>query len=341
MVFNKFLYRISRSLREIYYLINSGKDFLSLSQNNLVRTLRVETCNICNANCIFCGYQHQKRNKQIMSAKTFFKIIDDYNTMGGGNLGIIPVVGDPLVDPYILSRIHYARQFTTIKTISIITNCINLHKVGIKELLTSGLNSISVSTSGFDLELHEKIYRSKKAAIMKRNLIDLLTINKELGNPCEITICLRTSQSIKEVMNNAEFGKIVELSHGWSINYYFEDWSGAIKSSDLLKGMKLRPLFLSFLRRKVPCWMLYGEVAVLVDGTVAMCGCHEINGDSELVLGNIAESSLADLYRSEQVNQIRQDWRRGKKVPDICQKCRNYNSYAFGMLKENRIEANI
>lgn len=340
MVIKKIIYRISKSIREIYYSYYPDKDFLALCENNLVWCLRVETCNICNANCIFCAYQYQKRTKRIMSEKMFNKIIDDYNVMGGGNLGIIPVVGDPLVDPLILNRIHYARQFPNIKIISTITNGINLHEVGIKNLLTSGLNSICVSTSGFDLELHEKIYRSNKAKRMKRNLIELLTVNRELGNPCEIKIGLRTCQSLKEVMSDTEFGEIVKLSDEVDINYYFEDWSGAIKQSDLLKGMKLRPFSLLILRRKAPCWMLYGGLQILSDGTVAMCGCQELEGDSDLVLGNIMDSSLADLYRSEKAKMIRKNWRNGSKIPDVCRKCRNYNPYTFCMLKETRIKAN-
>ena len=341
MVLQKIMYRISKSFREIYYSYYPDKEFLSLSENNLVWGLRIETCNICNANCIFCAYQYQKRKKRIMSEEMFHKIVDDYNSMGGGNLGITPVVGDPLIDPLILSRIHYARQIPNIKTISTITNCINLHEVGIKNFLTSGLNSITVSTSGFDLELHEKIYRSKKAEIMKRNLIDLLTINRELGNPCEIKIGLRTCQSLKEVMSDPEFREIAKLSDEVAANYYFEDWAGAVKSSDLLKGMKLRPVSLLILRSNTPCWMLYGELAILADGTVALCGCQEVEGNSDLVLGNIMDSSLVDLYRSEQANLIRKNWLNGSKIPDVCGKCRNYNPYTFAMLKENRIKANI
>lgn len=340
MVVQKIVYRVSKSLREIYYSYNPDKQFLLQSENKLVWGLRIETCNICNANCIFCAYQYQKRKKRIMSEELFKKIVDDYNAMGGGNLGITPVVGDPLVDPLILNRIHYARQIPNIKSISIITNCINLHEVGIKNFLTSGLDSITVSTSGFDLELHEKLYRSKKAEKMKRNLIELLTINRELGHPCEIKIGLRTCQSLKEVMSDAEFREVAKLSDEVGANYYFEDWAGAIKSSDLLEGMKLRPFSLLILRRKAPCWMLYGELAVLVDGTVALCGCQELEGNSDLVLGNITDNSLGDLYRSERAKLIRKNWLNGSKIPDVCCKCRNYNPYTFAMLKENRLKAN-
>jgi MoaA/NifB/PqqE/SkfB family radical SAM enzyme len=301
--------------------------------------LRVETTNICNANCIFCAYQYQKRKKKLMSEEMYKKLVDDYNAMGGGPLGLVPIAGDALLDPMILSRIEYARQLPNIKTLSIITNCINLHGVGAKNLLTSGLNSISISTSGFDLGMHEKVYRSNKAKKMKENVIELLTTNREIGKPCEITIGLRTSQSLQEVMSDAEFKNIGQLSDEVGINYYFDDWAGAIKATDLLKGMKLRPFSLLILRKKAPCWMLYGGLAVLSDGTVAMCGCQELEGDSDLVLGNIMDKPLVDFYRSEQARTIRQNWFSGRSIPEICRHCRNYNPYTYGMLKENRVKA--
>jgi len=109
----------------------------------------------------------------------------------------------------------------------------------------------------------------------------------------------------------------------------------------LLEGMKIRPFSLLILRTKAPCWMLYGELAILSDGTVALCGCQELEGNSDLVLGNVMDRSLSDLYKSERANMIRKNWLNGSNIPDICRNCRNYNPYTFGMLKENRIKANV
>ncbi len=336
---HKALYRISKCLREIYYSFFPDNNFLSILENRLVWGLTIETCNICNANCIFCGYQYQKRKKRIMPDKMFKKIIDDYNSIGGGNIGLCSTVGDPLVDPFLLGRIHYARQFPNIKNISTITNCINLHNIGVEELLTSGVNIISVSTSGFDLKVHDEVYRSNKAGTMKNNLINLARINRQLGKPCNITIGLRTYQAIKDVMNDPHFRQIAELTDSLSINYYFDDWGGRIRQADLPKGMKLRPLSLSILRRNNPCSMLYGGITILSNGTVTMCGCRDLNGDSELVVGNIMDSSLLGLYKSDYLRNIRNNWQNGSRIPDICQYCRHYNSVTFNMLKENRINA--
>lgn len=338
MIINKVMYRISKIMREIYYSYVPDQQYLSILENNLLFGLSIEPGNICNANCVFCAYQYQKRKKKIMPLEMFKKIIDDYNSIGGGHLGLCCTVGDPLVDPFILDRLHYARQFTNINSISTVTNCINLHEVGANNLLTSGLTTIEISTSGFDLKIHDEIYRSNKAEQMKNNIIKLLKMNRDLGNPCKIIVGLRTYQSLQEVLENPEFKEVAGLIDSLAANYYFDDWGGRIKSADLPKGMAIRPLPPLIMRRKNPCSMLYGGISIQADGTATLCGCRDVDGDSELVIGNIKDSSLMKLYRSEGVTTIRQNWLKGRKVPDICQGCRHYNSYTYNLLKECRIK---
>ena len=84
--------------------------------------------------------------------------------------------------------------------------------------------------------------------------------------------------------------------------------------------------------------MLYGGISIQSDGTATLCGCRDVDGDSELVVGNITDSSLMELYRAERVTAIRQNWLNGRKVPDICQGCRHYNPYTYNLLKECRIK---
>src|ERR1700704_696229 len=66
-----------------------------------IRHVSIETTNICNANCVFCAYQYQTRPTGIMSVELFRKIIDEYSELGGGELGLTPTVGDPLIDKHL------------------------------------------------------------------------------------------------------------------------------------------------------------------------------------------------------------------------------------------------
>ena len=244
------------------------------------------------------------------------------------------------MDPYILDRIIYARSFQTVRDISIITNCINLDKIGAKKLLTSGINEISISTSGFDLKIYEQIYRSGKGELMKSNLISLLRANSELGYPCKINILLRTYLPL-DALNDSEFKDVIKYAESVDSNHYWDDWGGRIKQDELPKGMNIRPNRLVFMKKKSPCSMLYGGITVLSNGTVTLCGCRDLNGDSDLVVGNIIKDNLANLYNSQLLSKIRNDWIMKMMIPDICRDCKHYTPVTNKMLKEVRANTNI
>jgi radical SAM protein with 4Fe4S-binding SPASM domain len=80
--------------------------------------------------------------------------------------------------------------------------------------------------------------------------------------------------------------------------------------------------------------MLYSGIGILVDGTATVCPCRDLNGDSDLVIGNINKASLYDIYYSEALEQLRTNWHRGKHIPNVCKDCNHYNPYTYMMLNK-------
>jgi MoaA/NifB/PqqE/SkfB family radical SAM enzyme len=332
---NKITYRVWRTVREYFYRYFPATTYIKdLTQN--LPNLTIETTNICNANCIFCGYQYQKRQKKAMTNDLFIKSILDFVNMGGGSLGIMPTVGDPLLDRLLIERIKYARSYSQINKIQMITNCINLHNVGVLQLLSSGVSTISISTTGFNEEMYKRIYRSLNYKIMKKNIIDLLRANHQLGKPVRIAVGLRIDKSFQEVINYPDFQEVKELADEITPNYFYDSWDGRIQKKNLSGNMKIRPNIMNFFRRNTPCAMLYGALGVLVDGTVTACPCRDLNGNSDLVLGNVKERNLQEMYLSPKLQQIREDWLSGLTIPDICRNCLHYSPYTYLMLSEVR-----
>lgn len=333
-LFNKVRNKISILGRQYYYSFFPDVQFLKEMEK--LKTLNIETINICNANCIFCGYQYMERKKQPINDDTFKKAISDFVMIGGGGLSLTVVAGDPLLDPKFVERVLYARSFPCIKRIITVTNCINLHKVGAKTLLKSGLDEISISMTCFDAQMYRRIFRSNRYEQMKQNVLDLLRTNNELGRPVRISVGLRLDKPTEEVFNHPGFNEIIELADSVDANYYYDNWCGRIKSEDLSGNMKIRPRIFHFMKKRNPCSMMYSTVGVLVDGTVTVCPCRDLNGDSDLVIGNINRSSLHDIYYSKQPEKLRNDWLEGKYIPNICRDCTHYNPYTYMMLSEIR-----
>src|SRR5512140_2797310 len=64
--------------------------------------LHIETTNACNADCVFCGYQTMERPKKIMTMEVYEAALSQYIDLGGGDLLLEVVVGDPILDPTFL-----------------------------------------------------------------------------------------------------------------------------------------------------------------------------------------------------------------------------------------------
>src|SRR5262249_20840950 len=92
--------------------------------------LHLELTNLCNAKCIFCPYQFQKREHEFMSDGVFEKAVGDYIKGNGGPVMLTPIVGDPLIDPKFLERVRKLRQHAEIDRIEVTTNGILLDKFG-------------------------------------------------------------------------------------------------------------------------------------------------------------------------------------------------------------------
>ena len=284
-------------------------------------TLNLSTINTCNARCIFCAYQYLTAPRGIMSDKVFKKAVNDFVDIGGGNIGFTPTVGDALLDPEIIERIKYCRSFSNIKNIGFYTNGIFLSNIDLKRFLTSGINSISISMGGFDRKSYEKVYGVDRFNEVYKGIVNSYKVNRDLGKPVKISISLRTYKSINEVMKEPAYKEINRLVDSIDYQYNFDSWNGMIRQSDLLGFMKLRELE----QKSEPCSILYAGLSVFWNGDVTVCGCRDLNGDSELVLGNIMKSSLIDLWRGEKLKKIRQGFLEGE-IPDICKNCSHYES---------------
>lgn len=325
--------KLSRRLRELYHSVFLDREFLAELRRKL-RILVVETTNVCNADCVFCGYRYQSRPKRVMDKELFRQAVDEFARLDGRDICLSGVVGDPLTDPGIVEKARYCAGREAFRRIGMFTNCLNLHEIGAKRLLTSGLTEITVSTTGFDEEMYQRLFRSPGFVSMRRNLLELVRCNEALGRPVEIRIALRIDRRPGAVLADSRFAEVVELADGVGANYYYDSWSGRIRGEELPGKMRLRPGWLFPLRGCRPCAELYGGISVLSNGTITACGCRDLDGDSRLALGNMEDSTLEEAYFSQRLDTIRDNWLLNGEVPEICRDCGQYRSAGYLKLRE-------
>lgn len=284
-----------------------------------------EVTNICNAKCVFCGYQYLKRPKTILPTDLFKKAIDEFDAFGGGSLGFNPVVGDPLIDPNIIERIQYARSKKNIRRIGLFTNGILINRIGAKEIISSGVNDIIISIGGFDHETYSRVFRVNRWDSVYEGLLNLLKENELCNNKVSICIALRSDIPIWESLRKPAYRNLRRYKFDLQFNLlHFDNWSGRIKQEHLTGTMRLRNLP----KKSEPCSILYRVPKILSNGNMTLCGCRDLNGDSELVLGNIRDKSILEMWRDPRVEDIRKGFY-SSRYPTVCHDCSMYNDLSF------------
>ena len=290
--------------------------------------LNIETVNICNANCTFCGYQYQTRETGVMDRELFKKIILEYVEIGGGDLGLGPTVGDPLADKYIIERIKFARSFDKIKKIGFYSNLISLARFGIKDFVNSGLTDLVVSTSGLDETMYKRVYRSKEYNRMYNNLINLIKENNNSGNPININVDMRTDKTLNETLSFPDYKKLLQYLPAKKIacKFKYDDWAGKIKQSELTGKMKIRNMMTSMRFRYSACFEYYNGPSIYWNGDVGICGCRDVDA-KELIIGNIKHNKISDIWYNEKHLDYLNNFT--NRMPAICKKCTHYDNLSI------------
>jgi len=299
--------------------------------------LHLELTNLCNANCVFCPYQFQTREVQFMSDEVFQKAIHDYVSIGGGSVGLTPIVGDALIDPKFLERVRYLRSLPQVDRIWLTTNCILLDKFGVDAVLQSGINALNVSTAGFNAEMYRRVYRNASYQRMRRNVLELVERNSALGSPVAITIALRPDRPLDAVMTDPDFQAILAYKPQLDFTWSFTSANGRITRDILPESMKLRVVN----ARPEPCVNTYNGPMVLPDGTVMGCSCvAAMDAVKDLGIGNIMKSSLREIWSGTAIQDLRSSFAR-RKLNSTCSGCDMYRDLEFYRTGDGRRRAQL
>jgi hypothetical protein len=293
-----------------------GRDVVVEDVPKAPMQLRVEVTNLCNANCVFCIYQFQKREIETMSFDTFKLAVDQYTALGGRDVSFTPVVGDSLIDRGLEEKVAYVRQFAQYRRVEIWTNAILLTRKRFEKLVDSGISEFNISMSGFNAAEYEQLYRNKNYKKIIRNLNEIS--QSEAVRKVKLIVWARTGAAEPE-----QEPDYVRLRDTGTMGIIFQkemfSWHGQIEASDLPGEM--------FLRERPgdqtkPCLHLYAGFTIMSNGDMTVCGCTDMDG-AGLPLGNIHDVPLDAHLRDGRWTKLRDGFRAGEP-PEFCRGCDMY-----------------
>ncbi len=290
-----------------------------------VPDVNIENTSICNSHCVFCPNDIMQRPRQAMKTDIFGKAVAEAISLGATSINFSVMIGDPLLDPQLLERARHVKSFSQVRETGFTTTLQWLHRFDLNEFFDSGFDWIVVSTVLSGREQYRNFFGVDKYDQMLVNLVALLTENNKRNKPIQVLLSIKpTPERRKDIVNHPDFQRIQALTSQklrgqiGRERFFVMDWGGAVSLPSYLKPRPLWP------RRHRPCGRLLRNLMVYSNGHVCACDCIDFNASSELILGNVAQMSLAEMWNGEQIRKIRSDWRTGRRIPAICSKCHTY-----------------
>ena len=293
--------------------------------------LNIQVTNICNANCTFCAYQYLEDEKGFINEDIFISAVDQYNNIGGKIINMTPLVGDLLVDRNIFKKLNYIKSKKSFNKIGFYTNGILLNKKDYAhQLFEARPTDVVFSLPGFEEKMYRRVYRSSAYKVMIKGVHKFLKLNKDHGSPIRASFALKPDKPRDEVVFTKDYYEYIEPyinENDLSFVELLDNWGGSIKQSDLTGNMTMAEKIPSD-KKIFPCYFTF-FLSVLINGDVRLCGCRFNNGTEYdgLVVGNLNNQSILDIWRGEKANAIRNNFLK-KKLVSVCKSCTHYAPYS-------------
>lgn len=277
----------------------------------LPHNMLMELANICNHNCVFCGYKNMKRPKTKCDKKLMLDIIKQ--AYGGGTREIgFYMIGEPLICPDLADYISYAHSLGY-EYIYLTTNGALATIDKMKELISAGLNSIKFSVNAGTRETYYKVHGKDDFEIVKSNIINLhkyVTENfvdlKRFISFVKVEINKNDIEKLK-----AEFENFVDkiyifqcINQAGGMLQLIEQ--GIVKSEDMEEGSSL------------PCNMVFNRLHVTAEGYLSAC-CSDVDGYLSAI--DLRTTSLYEAWNSDILVGLRNKHLQGNLKGTLCHNC--------------------
>jgi radical SAM protein with 4Fe4S-binding SPASM domain len=278
------------------------------------KTVQFETHSACNARCIFCPYAetYQGQPKGFMDDALFRKIVAELKNRKVRRIS--PYLNnEPFLDTKLVEKLSYIKEQIPHSKIVITTNGSRLDDNTIDSLIASkSLRALYISFQGIEKEAYEETMRGN--LVFEETLKNVETLiakwNKAGGeNLFKIYITMVATNKI-DPYKAAEFWKAKGVRSKWTP---LENRGGNIEEAGKLTPKE------SKLGRYVNCTRLYKQAYILFNGDMILC-CTDY--ERKVVLGNVAETSIEEVWNSDKAKNIRRLFWEGKldNIP-LCGNC--------------------
>ena len=185
-----------------------------------------------------------------------------------------------------------------------------------KRILYSKLDKLILCMDGATKETYEKYRKGGDFERTRKNIRGFLEMKKSMGKTTPFT-------AVQIIRMKETEGEIDSFRKDWEgladeiLVKNFSNWAGQVDGASL----SVSETSTKYKRR--PCSLLWRNVVILWNGDVVLC-CNDYDG--RLVIGNVNESTLNEIWNNKRMKELRKQQSRGQYNNGMCDMCTTYSN---------------
>ena len=262
----------------------------------------IETTNVCNLKCVFCGYQKFDGKFKIDDFNEFKFKLEQVAKLTDSNISLTPLTGDVFTDKNIIHKLKYIDDHPGIKSYGLTTNFILPTEKEIIDFISlKKLNQLKISIYGHDEDSFLKISKSKSYKRLIRNITFLKDNIKKLNYEIDFAVRSYMDFSFEKFEGKSDLvDLIIEIEKKSNLvkksqHFHYTNWGGTVTKEDIGDlDIILKDDRNAF--KSGPCTRLYSFL-ITADKHVILCACRDTH--RYMKIGHLDEHELKDIVSLE------------------------------------------
>ncbi|MEQ8702536.1 MAG: SPASM domain-containing protein [Phaeodactylibacter sp.] len=286
-------------------------------------TISVEPTTACNLRCPECpsGLRSFTRPTGNLRKDFFRQIIKE---LGEELIYLIFYFqGEPYINPDFLNMVEHADR-QGIYTITS-TNGHFLNKENARKTVASGLDRLIVSVDGTTQEVYENYRKAGNLETVLQGARNVIAAKREMGSSTphvifQFLVVRPNEHQIPEIYRLAKEIGVDEVRLKTAQVYDYEQGNPLIPLNERYSRYAQQEDGTYRVKNQLlnHCWKLWHACVITWDGLVVPC-CFD--KDAQHQLGDLKQTSFAELWQGEDYQQFRAQLLRGRDQIDICTNC--------------------
>lgn len=270
---------------------------------------KVELVAGCSIGCRFCAATHRGRPRQLMTWACYVEVAARLRRAGIEQLGLF-YMGESMEHPRLPDAIAHAKTVLEYPFVFLTANALAATPERVKACFAAGLDSLKLAVNfaspgelGQTSSIPPEAWSTQLAHVeAARRLRDEETLSS--GHRC----ALHASSLDCGDAHRVTMAPLVEAVSRLVDSHYWLPLLGPAAGGRA---------------KDVPCWTLFNEAHVRVDGTLSACA---LDAADRFVVGDLTREGFAGAWRSDRFADLRKAHLDGNLDNTLCSRCISYRT---------------